>query len=82
MDNGVVKRWENYATKNLVGRKIVMARYMTEEEAEGMGWYHKPVVLQLDNGSVIYPSMDDEGNNGGALFGNDELGKAITCPVL
>jgi hypothetical protein len=74
--------WEKHATKNLVGKKIVMARYMSKEEAENMGWYSRPVVLQLNDGSIIFPSMDDEGNNGGALFGQDKDNNDITCPVL
>ena len=61
------KHWEKEASK-LVGRKIVKARYLTEEEAEGQGWDNSAVVLQLDDGSCIYPSSDDEGNDAGALF--------------
>jgi len=76
------ERWEQHATDKFVGRKIVGARYMTPEEAENMGWNKRPVVFQLSDGSLMYPSMDDEGNDGGALFGQTKGGKDITCPVL
>ena len=33
-----------------------------------MYWYKRPVCMLLDNGVWIYPSQDDEGNDGGALF--------------
>jgi hypothetical protein len=45
---------------------------MGDDEAEEFGWYQKPIVIQLDDGNLIYPSADDEGNNGGALFTNNE----------
>jgi len=78
----IEKRWTEHARKHFVGRKIVGARYLSQEEADDMGWYKRPIVLQLDNGSLFYPSMDDEGNNGGTLFGQDSKGNGIDCPVL
>jgi hypothetical protein len=77
-----IERWEKHAKDAFVGRKIVNARYMTPEEVEAMGWTQSVVVLQLNDGSVIYPSMDDEGNNGGALFGNTRDGHDLTMPVI
>lgn len=74
------KIWTDKAKEQFVGRKIVSARYMSKEEADEMGWYSRPVVLQLDDGNIIYPSQDDEGNDGGALFTNDE--KEYVMPVL
>jgi len=74
--------WPEYAEKILKGRKIVSCRYMTTEEAEEMGWNHRPVIIQLDDGTIIFPSRDDEGNNGGALFGQNSKGKDLTFPVL
>ena len=35
-----------------------------------MGWDYQPLELFLDNGTILTPSMDDEGNNAGALFTN------------
>ena len=35
---------------------------------ELMGWYKRPIVFQLDNGTLCFLSADDEGNDGGALF--------------
>ena len=74
------KIWTDVAKKQLLGRKIVDVRYMTQEEADDMGWYSRPVVFQLDDGNLIFPSADDEGNDGGALFTNDESNP--TLPVL
>lgn len=70
-------RWNAVAAKRLVGRTIVAVSYMTLEEAEEMGWSSRPVVLQLDNGDLIFPQADDEGNDGGALSTNDGV-----LPVL
>lgn len=47
---------------------------MTEEEMDREGWYARgvnPVALELDDGTVIYPSQDPEGNGPGDLFGFD-----------
>lgn len=74
------KQWIKTAEKQLLGRKIVKVRYMSQEEADDMGWYKRPVVFQLDDGNVIYPSADDEGNDGGALFTNNNEDPVL--PVL
>ena len=62
-------RWEATANKILLGKKIVAIKWMGEEEAdEGFGWYKRPVKLMLDDGTIIIPQMDDEGNDGGVLL--------------
>jgi hypothetical protein len=73
-------RWTKEAQRQLLGRKIVAVRYMTEKEAQDLDWCERPVVMQLDDGNIIYPSQDDEGNGPGALFTNDE--KQGTLPVM
>jgi len=46
---------------------------MTEEELAAEDWMalagYVPVVLELDDGSLLYPSSDPKGNRPGALFG-------------
>jgi len=68
--------------KLLVGRKIVDIRYMTEDEAEHMMWNKRPLCLILDDGSVIIPQMDDEGNDGGAMCFLGESGVEEILYVL
>lgn len=79
-DTELEKRWVKVAEKQLLGRKIVKVRYMSKEEADDIGFYSRPVVFQLDDGNLIYPSADDEGNDGGALFTNNK--EEPTLPVL
>jgi hypothetical protein len=74
------KYWTDTATKLLKGRKIKAVRYMDHDEAASLGWRYRCVVIELDNGTLIYPSMDDEGNDAGALFTTDP--KVQTLPVL
>jgi len=62
------KQWTDKASEILLNRKIVKVRYMNDKEADDMGWYSRPVAFLLDNGVWIFPSADDEGNDGGALF--------------
>ena len=72
--------WLKEAKKQLLNRKIVGVEYMTVDEMNALGWYSRPILMILDDGNIIYPSSDDEGNNGGALFTNNEAIPVI--PVL
>jgi hypothetical protein len=46
---------------------------MTDKEQQSFGWYKKAVVITLDDGSVMFPMSDDEGNDAGVIqvFGNE-----------
>ena len=76
----IEQKWAKVASDMLVGRKITLVRYMSESERESMGWRNRPIVLQLDDGNMIYPSSDDEGNGAGAMFTNNE--KQPVLPVI
>jgi hypothetical protein len=58
-----------------VGKRIVEVRSMTSEELQGEFWdepqFGSVSVLVLDDGTLIYPSRDAEGNGPGELFGRD-----------
>jgi len=75
-------QWTSYARTRLVGKKVKNVRYVTQEEAESMDWYSRPLVIEFTDGSLIFPSMDDEGNNGGALFGQGKDNVEWTFPVI
>lgn len=76
------KRWEKYAKKHLVGKKVSQVRYLSKKECDGMGWDAKALVIQFDDGTIVFPSSDDEGNNAGALFGQTDKGELLTFPVI
>jgi hypothetical protein len=64
---------------DLVGRTITAMRAMTLAERRHEGWLHSycsAVVIELDDGTILYPSCDPEGNGPGALFGV-QLGASI-----
>lgn len=61
----------------VVGRKIVGIRWMTQDEMDREGWDNTTVLIELDDGTKLYPSQDDEGNGPGALFGV-ENGKTVS----
>lgn len=59
--------------------RIEDIRRMTDAELDAMAWHAgpvhaPPVVLELSNGDVVFPSQDPEGNGPGALFGLTEDG--------
>ena len=61
-------RWLHDLRPILVGRTTKRIRYLSDKEVEELGWYNSAVVLELDDGTAIWPSKDDEGNDAGALF--------------
>lgn len=76
----IEKRWTTEARRQLLGRRIVQVRYMTEAEAGDLDWGSRPVVIQLDDGALIWAAADDEGNDGGAIFTTNEIQPVL--PVL
>jgi hypothetical protein len=76
----VMDRWEQIARQLLLNKKIVNVRYMSENEMEDMGWNVRSVAFQTEDGLWFFPSRDDEGNDGGALFTSDE--KHSCLPVI
>ena len=74
------KKWNDIASAQLVGRRIVSVSYMTEEEARSWGWTSRGLVICLDDGNYLLPSADDEGNGAGALFTSNK--KNPVLPVL
>ena len=72
------KYWNKKANDLLVGRKIVKVEWMNDKEKDEIGWYSRPVCMQLDDGTWIFPMADDEGNDGGALA----VGNSETLPVF
>jgi len=79
-DNQAKAHWLTIASKQLLGRRIVGVRYMTQSEADEYMWHSRPLIVTLDDGSWFMPSRDDEGNNGGALFTSNENEPVL--PVL
>ena len=65
----IEKKMTAYANKHLLGRSIAQDRYLNKDEAEHLGWDQRSLLLELDNGTIVFMSQDDEGNNGGTLFG-------------
>ena len=59
---------EAIGKKLLIGLKVTDVRYMMDEEVEEMGWNYKAIVIHFSDGTIIYCSADDEGNDAGSLF--------------
>jgi hypothetical protein len=55
-------------TTKLKGKTIKTCRYMTDEEMKKSYWCKCPLVIIFTDGTAMYASADDEGNDGGALF--------------
>lgn len=66
--NDITKKWEDRCSAFLVGKTIKSVRYQYSCEIKDMGWSKKSVVIFFTDGSYLFPSSDDEGNNAGALF--------------
>ena len=66
----LTEHWTKRVEKFLLGQKIVKVEYMSEEDAEDMGWDSRPIQILLENGTWLTPQQDDEGNDGGAISTN------------
>jgi hypothetical protein len=73
-------RWLHDLKPILVDRTIKAIRYLTDAEVDQLGWMRSAIVLELDDGTAIWPSADDEGNDAGALFTTNE--SMPTIPVI
>lgn len=78
----LVARWKEYGEKHLLNKKIVAVRYLTKAEMDSLGWNSRALVIQLEDGTMVFPSRDDEGNDAGALFGQSAKGEELTFPVI
>lgn len=72
--------WARIASDVLLGKKITRVRYVSLKESEDMGWSSRPVAFMLETGVWVFASMDDEGNDGGALFTSHPVNAVL--PVL
>lgn len=55
------------AKKQMLGRTITNIRYMSEQECNNNMWDKRGVVIELDDGNILYPMCDEEGNNSGVI---------------
>jgi hypothetical protein len=53
---------------DLIGLKITGFRELTNQELERESWNNQTDVIQLSNGTIIYASRDEEGNDSGQIF--------------
>ena len=61
----------------LTGKTIASVRYMTEQECKRMMWHSRPLLIRFTDGSYIIPQMDDEGNDGGAMYYQGDNGAVL-----
>lgn len=54
--------------KGLEGKTIKKVRWMSDNEMKQAMWYKRPVVVYFTDGTFMIPQMDDEGNDGGAIY--------------
>jgi hypothetical protein len=61
-------QWQKKLKKHLVGRTIVKVEWLSPKRTEKLfGWTNQPCEIYLDNGTILTPSADDEGNDAGVM---------------
>ena len=75
------------ADHEVIGKKIVCTRPLTEDELEREDWPGEfAPAIELDNGTVLYPARDEEGNGPGIFdSSNDDeehLGKKVARVLM
>ena len=76
------QQWTEHARQHLQGRTIVKVEYMEDDEARELDWSELPLVLTLDDGTVLVPMRDDEGNGAGTISCQKADGTPLGFPVL
>lgn len=76
------KHWTDVATKLLKNRTIISVRYVTDEEITDSYFYKRGLQIILDNGTILYPMQDDEGNDFGAVHYQLKDGTNLVLPTL
>jgi hypothetical protein len=76
----VEQYWTELIAKHLVGKKITKVEYLPKEYMEDFMWYKRPITIHLDDGTILTPQSDDEGNDGGAMLTTVE--ELQTIPVI
>lgn len=75
--------WNTQATRHLLGRKIIGVVYASDEQMADLGVNKRPLLIQLDNGILLWPASDDEGNDAGAIHGvGFKPDQSFTIPTL
>ena len=63
---------------NLKGQIIKGIRLLTAKEMEDEGWEGGNVTaIELENGTIIYASKDEDGTGPGQLFGRNSNGAGL-----
>ena len=55
----------------ILDHKIKTIRLMKESEYVNEGWVDPAIVVELDNGVMLFVASDMEGSDHGMLFGHD-----------
>lgn len=76
------KYWTDVATKLLKNRTIISVRYVTDEEITDSYFHKRGLQIVLDNGTILYPMQDDEGNDFGAVHYQLKDGSNLVLPTL
>lgn len=53
------------ATDALVGKTIKRVQFMTDSDVKALMWYKAPMMIELTDGTLLWPQSDAEGNSGG-----------------
>ena len=59
------------------GKVVKEVRYLDEVETRREGWLRRPIAVEFTDGTVLFASCDDEGNDPGSLFARKPDGSPI-----
>lgn len=69
-------------TTLLKGKTVKRVRSLTDEEKAEYAWYSAAPVIEFEDGTIVFPSRDSEGNDAGALFGELANGSSLIIAAV
>ena len=75
--------WEGHANV-FVGKTVKSVYYLSSEQAKKFGWSHRPLVIEFNDGMIIYSvvNINEDSENGGVLESQDVAGESLTYPTI
>lgn len=76
-DKAIIVNVPKDSTGEWAGKVVSEVRKLTKVEIDSEEWEEGTTAIEFTDGTIVYPSRDDEGNGAGTMFMKDKKGKSF-----